>query len=385
MRVLIVHNAYRNRGGEDSVADAERALLANRGHEVALYCRHNDDVDESSRLGLLLDTLWSRRTVREAGAAIGGFRPDVIHVHNTFPLISPALYWTATRLGVPVVQTLHNFRLICPQAMLLRRGRVCEACLGRLPWRGVARRCYRGSTAQSAALAGMVALHRAMGTYRKKVARYIALNEFCRGKFVAGGLPADRIAVKPNFVDLPRETEGARAGGIFVGRLSPEKGIDVLLGALSQGAGPAMRVVGTGPEAGKLAGHPAVAALGWLSQAETLAEMRRAAYLVMPSMWYENFPRTLVEAFACGLPVIGSRLGAMAELIEDGRTGLLFRPGSAEDLAAKRAWADSHPREMRRMGEAARREYEAKYTADMNYKMLVDIYEEAIGDRADGG
>jgi glycosyltransferase involved in cell wall biosynthesis len=231
-RVLLVHNAYQQRGGEDAVVEAEAALLREHGHEVTLYTRHNDEVQGSSRLALARDTLWSPRTGRDLQALIGQHRPDVVHVHNSFPLVSPSVYWAAARAGLPVVQTLHNFRLLCPQALLLREGRICEDCVGRVPWRAVQHGCYRGSAVQSAAVAGMLQLHRGLGTWQRKVTLYIALNAFCRDKFIEGGLPAERIRIKPNFIDLPAPAPQPREGFLFVGRFSLEKGLAVLAQAL---------------------------------------------------------------------------------------------------------------------------------------------------------
>jgi glycosyltransferase involved in cell wall biosynthesis len=380
LRVLLVHNAYQQRGGEDAVVEAEAALLAAHGHHVERYVRHNDEIEGASRLSLAAGTVWSGRTRSDLQALLARFTPDVLHVHNTFPLISPSLYWAAARARVPVVQTLHNFRLLCPQAMLLREQRVCEDCVGRVPWRAVAHGCYRGSRVQSAVLATMLQTHRALGTWRDKVAVYIALNEFCRRKFIEGGLPAGRIRVKPNFVDLPAPPTGAaRSGLLFVGRLSREKGVDVLAGAARAGAA-GLRVAGTGPDGEGLAAAPGVQMLGALPPAAVYDEMRRAQALVLPSVWYEAFPRTLVEAFACGLPVIASRLGALPELVQDGRTGILFEPGNADDLAAKMAWAAAHPHELARMGQTARAHYERELTATTNHRLLLAIYREAMGE-----
>lgn len=379
LRVLMVHSAYQQRGGEDSVVDAEIDLLRGAGHEVVLYRRDNAEVERMGRLQLAAETVWSRRTGAEIDAEIARFAPDVIHVHNTMPLVSPSVYWAAARRRVPVVQTLHNFRLMCPQGMLLREQAVCEDCVGRLPWRAVVHRCYRGSAAGSAVLASTVSLHRLIGTYRDKVTLYIALNRFCRDKFVEGGLPADSIRIKPNFLDMAApEAAPVRDGGLFVGRLSVEKGVHVLAQALAADASLRVGVVGTGEldEATRAAFGARL--LGFKPLPEILGLMQRAAYLVLPSIWYENFPRTIVEAYACGLPVIASRLGALPEIVEDGETGLLFDPGSAEDLQRKLAWAQQHPDEMARMGERARRLYEALYTPAVNHQTLVGIYEEAI-------
>lgn len=379
MKVLVAHNAYQQRGGEDSVVDDEVALLRSRGAEVALMQLHNDDIAGMGRAELVSRTLWSRPAAQAMAAQCASFLPDVVHVHNSFPLMSPAIHWAAQAAGVPVVQTLHNFRLLCPQAMLLREGKVCEDCVGRLPWRGAVRGCYRGSRAQSAVLAGMLVLHRGLGTWQRRVNRFVALNEFCRAKFIEGGLPASRVVVKPNFVDLPAPEAQPREGLLFVGRLSPEKGLDVLAAATRQ-AGLAVTVVGSGPMQPALADEPGLRLLGALPMPQVLAQMRAAAALVMPSVWYENFPRTLVEAWASGLPVIASRLGAMADLIEDGVTGLLFEPGDPASLAAKLRWAQDHPEALAAMGRRAREHYEMNYTADRNHAQLLAIYEAAMAE-----
>ena len=384
MRIVFSHNAYQQRGGEDSVVEAEIAMLRQYGHEVVEYRRHNNEIVNTSTISIALDTLWSGRTVDEIETLINDVRPDVIHSHNTFPLISPSLYWTASKAGIPVIQTLHNFRLLCPQAMFLREGRVCEDCLGKVPWRGAVRACYRDSIAQSSVLAGMTTAHRLLGTWQNKVTRFIALNDFCRNKFIEGGLPADKILVKPNFVDW---TEGVKSTNhktsgcpfLFVGRLSEEKGISVLMRATKVMEGDiALRVAGDGADLNLLAGVGGVTSLGAVSGDAVRGEMNQALALVMPSIWYENFPRTLVEAFACGLPVIASRLGALAELVVDGETGLLFEPGNADDLANKLRWAKANPSKMAEMGKNARRKYEAEFTEERNYAQLVVIYHEAI-------
>lgn len=382
MRILIAHNTYQKRGGEDMVVDSESTLLRFHGHQVETYFRSNDDVLTMSSLALARQTLWSARTTRDIAHVIRRFQPDIVHSHNTFPLISPSLYLAAERAGVPVVQTLHNFRLMCLNALFLRGGRVCEDCMGRVPWRGVARACYRGSRAASAALAGMLTLHRGLRTYRNKVARYIALNEFCRRKFIEGGLPAERIVVKPNFADW---TEGAqfrdpakRGGFLYVGRLSVEKGIATLAAAMALVAGARLRVAGGGPEAEALDGVAGVTLLGNLPSDAVRLEMSCAAALVVPSIWYENFPRTIVEAFVSGVPVIASRIGALAEIVRDGETGLLFESGNARDLADKMSWAQAHPDQTAAMGRNARAEYEAEFTAEVNYRRLTDIYREVL-------
>ena len=382
-RVLIVHDYYQQKGGEDSVVESEAGLLASNGHAVERFTRHNDEIRTMPRVAVALETCWSGKSARCIESVIDAFKPDVIHAHNTFPLISPSIYWAAERASVPVVQTLHNFRLLCPQAMFLRRGRVCEDCLGHVPWRGALHACYRGSRAESAVVAGMLTLHRALGTYRTKVSRFIALNEFCRRKFVEGGLPADRIVVKPNFVGFPMPQSLRRGGFLFVGRLSAEKGLRVLVSAVRQSGGAVARVAGVGPESALLEGVPGIRVLGGLSGDAVRAEMSGAIALLLPSVWYENFPRTVVEAFGCGLPVIASRIGALADLVEEGVTGLQFEPGNAQEMAAKMRWAQAHPGEMAAMGRNARALYEERFTPERNYRQLTAIYRDVIEEARD--
>lgn len=379
MKVLLAHNAYQHRGGEDSVVDDEVALLRGRGHEVELLTASNDDITGMGRLDLVGRTLWSRPAAARVRERCAAFKPDVMHVHNSFPLLSPAIHWAAQESGVPVVQTLHNFRLLCPQAMLLREGKVCEDCVGKLPLPGVVHACYRGSAVQTTVLTGMLALHRSIGTWRRRVNRFIALTHFSRSKFIEGGLPAERIVVKSNFADIPAPIGHSRDGFLFVGRLSPEKGLDVLAGGATR-AQLTVKVVGSGPMQPELAAEPGLQLLGAMPIAQVLAQMHSAAALVMPSICYENFPRTLVEAWACGLPVIASRLGAMADLIEDGVTGLLFNAGDPQALATKLRWAVEHPEEMAAMGRRARVHYEMNYTAEHNLQQLMQIYGEAVSE-----
>jgi len=377
LRVLLVHNAYQQRGGEDSVVASEVALLRAHGHPVDTYLRHNDDVPGVSKLSLAAQALWSRQSADAIRQRIADFRPDVVHVHNTLPLISPSVFWAARRAGVPVVQTLHNFRMMCPQAMFLRDGKTCEDCLGRVPWRGVVRGCYRHSVPQTAVVAATVMLHRGLGTYDRAVTRFIALSEFSRGKFIEGGLAPERVIIKPNFVEDAGDglTEG-RQGGLFVGRLSDEKGVGVLLDALRLQAAD-VEVIGEGEWSQQTQAQLGARAPGFLPVEQILARMKRASYLLLPSLCGENFPRTLAEAYCCGLPVIASRIGALAELVEEGGTGLLFETGNARDLADKLAWAEAHPAQMQAMGRTARARYEALYSPATNLQRLIAIYDEA--------
>ncbi|MBI3466080.1 MAG: glycosyltransferase [Planctomycetes bacterium] len=386
MKALLCHNFYQQPGGEDQVFADEARLLESRGHQVLRYTLHNDDIDRMGRLGVARRTFWNGGAYAALRTLIARERPDVMHCTNTFPLISPAAYYAARAEGVPVVQSQHNYRFLCPNSLLLRDGRVCEDCVGKwTPWPAVVHGCYRESRAASAVVAGMLTVHRMLRTYRRTVSTYIALAEFSRRKLIEGGLPAERIVVKPNFVD-PDPGVGPGQGGyaVYVGRLSAEKGIDVLLAAWSQlKSRTRLKVVGDGPLAETVReaarADQRIEYLGRRTRQEVSDVVGDAACLVMPSICYEHGPKSLIEAYAKGTPVIASRLGAMAEQVVDGVTGLLFAPGDPSDLAATLTNFLSDVSHQERMRHAARDAYQRKYTAERNYRALMAIYERACG------
>jgi glycosyltransferase involved in cell wall biosynthesis len=385
MKVLAVHNNYQQPGGEDQVFLAEVALLERYGHRVVRYGTHNDRVAEMNRLTLAGTALWNHSTYRELRTIIRRERPHVAHFHNTFPLVSPAGYYAARAEGVPVVQTLHNYRLLCPNALFFRDGRVCEDCMGKaIPWPGVVHKCYRGSRAASGLVAAMLTTHRALRSWTEMVDAYIALSEFARCKFIEGGLPKVKVAVKPNFVHPdPGPGRSGEGPALFVGRLSPEKGVGTLLAAWEHLEGRApLKIVGDGPLMGQVveaaSRHPRMKYLGYRPAEEVRALMKEASVLVFPSEAYETFGRVVAEAFATATPVIAADVGAIGELVDHGRVGLQFRPGDPEDLAAQVEWFLSHPEEHARMRRQARAEFEAKYTAECNYQSLMEIYQSAL-------
>jgi glycosyltransferase involved in cell wall biosynthesis len=383
MRILKLHTHYQQPGGEDGVFGAEVALLRDKGHTAVPLTFHNKQLEDVPLLWRAAVTLWNREAYARVREAIRLHRPDILHVHNTFPLASPAVIHAAKAERVPVVMTLHNYRLLCVNALFFRRGRVCEDCLGRIPWRGVLHGCYRDSRPASAVVAAMLTLHRALGTWNM-VDRFIALTEFARQKFIEGGFPPEKISVKPNFVHPdPGPGEGRGGYALFVGRLSPEKGLGTLLMAWERLGGKVpLKIVGDGPLAPEVQEAqkriPGVEWLGRKAPEEVYALMGEAAFLVFPSEWYETFGRVAIEAFAKGTPVLAAHIGAVGEVTEDGRTGLHFRPRDPEDLAAKVEWLLAHPNELARMRKEARAEYEAKYTAEENYRQLMAIYQAVL-------
>jgi glycosyltransferase involved in cell wall biosynthesis len=385
MKILFVHNRYQQAGGEDNVVTAEAKLLADQGHDVELWSVDNKDLPTglTGKIKTAMATSYSSSSWAIAREELCHFQPDVVHVHNFFPQISPSIYDACLNEGVPVVQTLHNYRLICPGAMLMRAGKICEQCITGSPYQAALYGCYRGSKLGSLVVAHMVAKHRQQGTWQHKVNRFIALTDFAKSKFVEAGFPADKISVKANFVHDPLQ-ETARPNpttpsfALFVGRISEEKGIKTLLKAWSSLDNQALlKVAGAGPLEALLPGKKNIAALGRQSTEEISRLMQQAAFLVLPSEWYEGFPLVLVEAFAHGLPVLASRLGSMADIIKDGETGLLFEPGNADDLADKMKSLLDNPQQAQQLGDNARRTFLEKYTAEQNYTELMAIYEDA--------
>ena len=382
MNILSVHNSYQTPGGEDQVFAQEADLLRAHGHNVLLYHTSNEKLKGKNPLVLLGNTVWNKQAHGDLSDLMQREKPDVVHVHNTFPLISPAVYYAANQTGIPVVQTLHNFRMLCPAATLFRDGHVCEDCLGkRLPWPGVVHACYRGSRLATAAGAAMIGAHNHMQTWSKAVTAYIALTRFSRDKFIQAGFPAEKILIKPNYLPAdPGIGKGTGKYALFVGRLAPEKGIATLLEAWrSIGNELPLHIAGDGPlapEVEKATGNmPGVTWLKWLPRTEILERMKDASVLILPSTWYEGFPMIIPEAFAVGLPVIASNLGSMSTIIDHQRTGLHFEPRNAANLVEAVRWFHAHPTETARMRKQARSEYEMKYTAERNYVQMMNIYE----------
>jgi len=386
-KILLVHDHYAHFGGEDAVFGAEKELLTARGHQISEYVEDNRRIEGMNQLVLASQTIWSGRTTAGVREIIRSEHPDVVHCHNTFPLISPSIYWVCKEESVPVVQTLHNYRIMCPAGPFVRQTGLCEECMGKpFAWPGIVHGCYHDSRGTTAVIATMLAVHRALGTWRNRVTVYIALSEFARGKFLEGGLPEEKIVVSPNFVAPdPGMREGQGNYALYVGRIAPEKGVRTLLKAWERMKIPIpLRILGDGPlrvelEAETLRNRLTnVSFKGRLARQEVLAATKGARFVVLPSECYENFPVVVAEAFACGVPVVGSALGSVAELVGDGPTGLQFKPEDPDDLAGKVQWAWEHPKEMEVFGLNARAEYEAKYTADCKYGSLMKIYERAI-------
>jgi len=389
MKIVLVHNTYREAGGEDVVFESERRLLERAGHSVTPYVRSNKELQDESlitRIAIVPRMLWSSHARHEFAAILDRLRPDIVHVHNTFMRITPSIYSACAERAVPVVQTLHNFRLLCPGGNFFRDGMICRECVDQNLLQSVRHACYRDSRGATAAVALMVAFHRTLKTYEKSVARFITLTKFAKQEFVSAGFPPDKFVVKPNFADedpLQRTEKGDYA--LFVGRLMDNKGPRILLNAWKRLCGRyPLHIVGDGPDRQSLEAEARESRLsevsfrGRIPRDAVIQAIKGARFIIVPSLLYEGFPMCIVESFACGTPVLCSRLGGLTEIVEDHVTGLHFKPGDAADLASTVEWAWNHPSELERMGHAARAEYETKYTAEKNYLCLLDIYQQAL-------
>ncbi len=383
MRILLAHNRYQHKGGEDSVFLAEGDLLRENGHEVLEYTKSNESIKKHGSISVAIDAIWAHQSYKELRATFQKSKPDIVHVHNYVPRISPAIFYAAHAENIPIVQTLHNFRMVCVDGMLMRNGAICEKCVEKkIKWPGVVHGCYRNSRLASATVASMLSIHHALGTWHNKVTRYITLTNFQRNKLITAGYPAERLVVKPNFCPDSSSTTTSnadRSRGLFVGRLSHEKGIDVLVDAARK-CSTSIDLIGSGPklEAVQAAAPDNLHVHGYVNDEDMHRIQESALFLVLPSIVYEGFPMVIPEAFSMGIPIIASRHGGMQEIIEDGVTGLHFTPGDASDLAAKIKWASENPDKMRDFGRNARRIYESKFSPKQNLEILTGVYRDAI-------
>ncbi len=385
MRILTVHNYYQQPGGEEQIFVTEGDLLESHGHEVFRYTLNNDQITIMNPLSLAKNTLWNSTVYRELRSIIRQQKPQVAHFHNTFPLISPAAYYAAKDEGVAVVQTLHNYRLLCPNALFFRQGKVCEDCLGKLlPFPGVVHGCYRDSRSASAMVAATMGFHSILGTWSNAVDQFIAYSQFAMEKFIQAGFPPEKLTFKTNFLyPAPEPGEGKGGYAVFVGRLSVEKGLGIMLDAWRKlDHKMPLKILGNGPMADlvkeAVQEMPEIEWLGRKSLEEVYEVVGNAACLVFPSEWFETFGRVAIEAFAKGTPVVASNIGAISELVDHERTGLLFQVSNSTDLANKIDWILTHPKELSQMRQAARSEFLEKYSADQNCKQLIEIYRTII-------
>lgn len=389
MRVLLLHNRYQVRGGEDAAVDLECEMLREAGFTVDLLEARNDEIAGAARMiRAALTVPYSISARRLVTERIRAFRPEVVHVHNFFPALTPSVYDACRAERVPVVQTLHNYRLVCANALLFRDGHTCTECLGRtLLMPAIRHGCYRGSKAGSAAVSAMIGVHRLRRTWTDRVERFIVLTQFARELFANyAQIPAEKIAVKPNSASDPGVGAGSGGYALYVGRLSPEKGIETLLAAAAEGDGLGMplKIAGGGPMQAQVEERCAAGKIEYIGLQDSAGVRRlmlEARALIIPSLCFEGLPMVVPEAFGAGLPIIASRHGALETLVEDSVNGLLAEPGNPTAIArAVHRIAADREFEMS-LRRRARATYEAVYQPSANLRTLIAIYEQAVAAR----
>lgn len=386
MRILIAHNHYQQPGAEDQVFTAEADLLADRGHEVIRYELHNNSIKSTDKLKLARNTIWNPQSAKSIRSLVRRNQIEVAHFHNTFPVMSPSVYRAARDEGAAVVQTLHNFRLVCPGNTMFRDNHLCDDCVGKpLPWPSVLHACYRGDRQATAVSAAMLAYHRATGTWSHNIDAYVALSEFNRSLFCRAGLAEASIFVKPNFLKSdPGPGTRKRAGALFVGRLIPEKGISTLLTAWKRiGSKLPLTIFGDGPLRDEVASAAessdgAVRWLGWRSRSEVDEALGAASVVISPSVWIEAGPLSVIESFARATPLIASRLGSLAEYVKPDMSGYLFDPGNPASLVEAVEKFLKLPDCGSRMGATARKIFLDTYSAEHAYKNMIALYDFAL-------
>lgn len=390
MKILFVHNFYQIAGGEDAVFKNEIELLKDNGHQVLEYTVDNTSIRSVwDKIGVMFSTIFSFSQYKKIQKLLIETAPDIVHVHNYFPLISPAVFYACKKMNIPVVHTLHNYRAVCPTALLMHNGKVCERSIDNSAWWSVKQKVYRDSIVGSFILTCMVELHKKIGTWQQQVSCYIALTQFAKNKYVEAGWPEHKVVIKPNFIADPFNGDMVinKKGGyaIYVGRLSEEKGIDLILKAWDKIDLP-LKVIGEGPLKTLLENSRSknVEYLGLQQKQDVLELVKNADFIVMASTWFEGFPMVLVEAMACGTCALVPKLGSMAEVVEDNVTGVHFN-GDCEDFIQKASALINNPILVQQMSTNARDTYLSKYTSKQNFKLLNAIYTQSINQGYNNG
>jgi glycosyltransferase involved in cell wall biosynthesis len=388
VNILFVHNNYTSRGGEDETVEDEIRLMKVEGHSVDLFSASNKSLKDMNIIQRAVSPVWSSASQLRLEEYLNEHQVDLVHVHNCFGVLSPAIFYTLDRLNVPSVLTLHNYRLLCANAQLSRNGDVCEACVeSPVPWRAVAYNCYPKGRASNVSLAAMIGLHKFLGTWQSKVDQFVALTEFGKKIFVRGGIPRERLSVVPTYLNEdPGVGSGSGGYALFAGQHIEAKGIRVLLEAWSKGGSslPPLKIVGEGPltkEVEAAASKGLVQYLGRVTRDHLIELQKDAVFTIVPSLWYEGTPRVIAESFAVGTPVVASNLGAMKTMIDDSRSGMLFETGSAAALVQTVSRLCSDTAQVKAMRAFCREEYLARYTSQEHLKGLLGVYDKAIQGR----
>jgi glycosyltransferase involved in cell wall biosynthesis len=388
MKILLCHNFYRTFGGEDSAVIALKQTLQSKGVSVIFYSRDNKETSRyglAQKLFLFPNIFFSLRTYRDIKKIATECKPDVAHIHNIFPLISPSIYSALKRAKVPIVQTIHNFRFLCPNGRFYSKGRICERCKNGNYIYAIVRKCYRSSYILSFLYAASIWLHRILGTFSKKVDKAICLSNFTASKLTERLFRPEKTVVISNFLKTDFASDcRLEKYAVFMGRLSEEKGLFTLIRAFEGTEKFGLKIIGDGPMEEKLKEYVRrreisnVELLGFVEGGKRFEILKKSMFSIVPSEWYENQPMAVLEAFAFGVPVIASKVGALEEMVEDGKNGLLFQMGNSNDLKDKIKHFIDNTGKRTRCSEYARHCAETKYSAETNYLKLLKIYKEVI-------
>ena len=388
MRILIIHNRYQQRGGEDSVFENESSLLKKYGNSVEQLIFSNEEINSPiSKIKAGISSIYNKSSAKKLDNKIQIFKPDIIHVHNFFPIASPSIFYESQKHNIPIVMTLHNYRLICPNALLFRDGKVCEECINKeFAINGVMNGCYRDSKLQTFALATMSYLHKKTKTWENRVDKYIALTNFAKNKILNSSLKLKekQITIKPNYVNDHGFELNKDDYLIFIGRLSKEKGVDILLNAFKNSKRKIV-IIGSGPmkdiveEYSK--NYQNIEYLGFQQMDVIIQKLKKAKALIFTSVWYEGMPMTILESLSTGTPVVSTDIGGPAEIITNNKTGLIYKVGDVEDLqnSIEKLYSDNDF--FKNLCINARKEFEDKFSEKQNYQKLINIYKEVIDEK----
>lgn len=390
MKVLVVHNRYKDRTGEDSVFDREVDLLRSHGNHVETFTVDNREILDNTtaeKISLAKSTVWSYKSNNQIYKILSETEPHIVHVHNTLPLLSPSIFHACNKARVPVVHTLHNYRLICPSNTLFREGKVCEKCVSGTLINSVQHGCYRNSRVQTAVVAAMLQYHRWMKTWTRSINGYIALSEFQKMKVAALGIPKSKIYLKPNFIEsTPKMVDSIKFGSyyLFVGRLIDEKGIALLIEGYEK-SGSRYPLVITGPGylrefvSRTTAKNDQIKYVGVQSKEEVLEWMKGAIALLFPSVWHECSPMSILEAYSCSLPVVCSRLGALPDMVSHKKTGYIIPQTTAQSLSEALLWVERNKQYWLSLKKNMTKNIKPIYFQDLNYRTLIGIYKHVAG------